>query len=814
MKKALVAALIVLCLLCTVGLVACNDAGKLEMFLIEQDNKLITEDFILVGEIGGKKVSWTSSKPDLVALEKQTVKDIVDEKEVDVDQYLAKVTNPDQLTEVTLTVKLGTATKSFTFRVGPIDVHAVANKFKFSQDKKTVIEDFDLEQEFTYKGKTATITWSVDSQYQKYIKISSDNKKCLVTKNSLDPAVKINAKFKLGEATADTSYRMTVSTTKSHLEAVDAWYDSKTGDSMDFSGYVLEIATAYSAQYKNISFYMLDEDECCGVYVYRGSCDDATGAKIKPGVYVNVKGSTSTSYGGVYETNADGKVTVDDSKEKIDVSKKIKAIDNDVAGDVHALIYSQNRLVSLTNWKVKSVETTKVKEGKSGKLFTLTYGNKEMEIAVSKYLEGAYSAKESDTKWKAIINLIDTIKQNQIVTIKNGLLTSNNGKHQIALLSADDVVVAAEGTEAATYTDGTKVAAFITTLDTALNDAGAKTIIVENKTINLPTPTEAGVTVKYELCSESAAVTLDGNTVTVVPGEHDRIHLQATITSGNYSTVVFYYLEHSNMPAADMVDYEQKILISPKAVTASGETVLQAEGKIYTPVAISWAIKDPAPAYASISENKLVISKLPDEKSKLTLVATLSYGGETKTKEFTIDVAESLFSKVAVANLKTEKAYKLVMDNTQLGKSVFIKNGMSGFYIASVDDLAKGGDVYVEQVTGGHKIYFLDGTNKVYIGACTRDGKPTNTSYNITLGGKVGVANGSTDTKDPAEGVTVYDVWTITDECIKINLDPEGEGNWAFIGTFGKNVTFSMSAISRLEEGNYTAYLAEVKEAK
>lgn len=815
MKKIAIILLAVLIFVCGVCLVACDNSKEvLDMYIFEKEGQQVSGEFTLPRVLGESvKVTWTSDNENLIKITDRTAED---------RDFLATVTRPESVrTEVKLTVTAGKNSKTFSVYVAPYDVYDFSSAYRFKQDKATVTADFDLDSETKIGDKTANIAWSVDdADSQAYIAVEGN--KCKVTPSALDPQVYIKATFTYqgkdaqgNDKTQTTTkrFRMTVSRVKNHLENVDYWYNN-TNVSVDIKGYVAEIATPYDTGYKNVTLYIVDENFDAGYYVYRVGADPEEGAKIKVGAYVTITGTTNTNYNGLIETNAGGTLKVDESKNMTaeDLKAKCYALDNDLLGKVPSAIFHTSQYVSLSKWKVTKISDA-VTAVDNKDLFVIEKNGVKVTVRTSKYLAGAYSA-ATDKTFTDIVALQKTLHEGDIISIK-GMLGNNKG-YTILPISASDVTVETAGDDDAAIKamPGVKVGAVISKLNKVITDNNLDLIVTKAKTVTLtPSDTANGVTVKYSLLNQGAGITLTEAGVLTIPNptEHNKVHVQAEFTCGEYKTYKLFYIEVWNKTDAEMVADEKLDLYLDTSIDLLSPSVtpLQTEGTKYgANVEITWAIKDASNTpYATIdSKNNLVISTTTIKNATVTIVATIKVGSTTDTKEFTFEIPNVL---TKVDTPVADKAYKLVMDNTQLGKSVFATNGISGFYIASVDDIAKGGDVYVEQVTGGHKIYFLNGTEKVYIGACTRDGKPTNTSYNITLGGKIGVKNGSSDTTDPAEGVTVYDVWTITDECIKINLNPDGE-NWAFIGTYGTNVTFSMSKMSYLAEGNYAAYLADV----
>ena len=595
-----------------VALVACNKGEKeaLDTYLLEQDNQLVDADFTLPVKIREYDVTWTSSDS-AITLEKRD------------SDYLAKVTLGDAVKEVTLTVSIGKLSKSFTVRVAEFDVYFIADHYNFVKDKTTVTEDFALDRSFTYQGKTATIDWSVSDAYADYIAISEDGNTCLVYPTSLLPSVRIKATFTYNNESTTYQYTMTVGLNRSHLEEINYWYYN-TGVSIDIKGYVVEIATPYDEGYGNVSLYVVDEEFLAGYYVYRVKTDSANAALIEVGAHVTITGTTNTNYNGLIETNAGGNLVVDTDVPKIDVREHVYALDQDVLGNVPAAIYHQSRLVSLTNWTVKSVKSAP-EAGSTATLFTLTKGGVDVSVAVSKYLEGAYKPTADDATWSALAALTGTVKEGDVVSV-TGILGNYKGA-QIMPLKASDVVVGGTADPDGTVYPGQTAAKAIAAVNAALKEAGADKRITKTTEFTLPTESN-GVAIAYKICGSPRALTLDGSKFTVTPDKHEIATVKVTYTLKDgetvvYSTVQFFDVE-SLVPTASTIMDE---LVAPPA---------KAEKDFELDANATWEVVE---GTGITIENGVAKLTRTAEDQKVTLKATVSYNNETKTKNFVVTVA-------------------------------------------------------------------------------------------------------------------------------------------------------------------------------
>lgn len=651
MKRNIIAVLAIVMVLCCVTLAACNDKNDtnvLDSYIFDMDGTTVTDDFTLPATIGGEAAEW-KSEGTAIQLEKRE------------SDWLAKVTLPETgLVDVNLTVTVKKSSKSYTVRVKALDVYDFMNSYVFPKDKATIVDNFDLETEFAYKGKTATIAWSVDEDHELYIKVINNGKTLQVTPQGNQTPVKVKATFTYNGVSASQSYRMTVYKTMEGLELVNYWY-TNTGVSIDMSGYVVLIGTAYSSSYNNVTLYMVNDDFTAGYYLYRVKTTDEHAAKLAPGVHITVTGTTNTNYNGLVETNAGGKLVVDDDVPPIDVNAHVKAIDQEVIGNLPATVYHESRLVSLTNWKVTKVAADADKQaGANYTLLTLEKGGAKVEVRVSKYMEGAYATKADDATWTAINALTTTYPVGSMVNV-TGILSNYKG-WQIMPLSASAVTASGQEEDAAdTVYAGKKVAAAIAKVNEKLvadgiNTAAGKTVrITTQKEFTLETAVD-GVEISYEIVGKSNAIVLDGGKMTVTPGNPETATILATYKSGEFESVQFLSVESLIPTAASMLED----LEVPESITS--ETALPTlEG-----VTIEWAVESGKNAI-SIVDGKLVPA-IVEVNTPTTIKATITYNEVTRSKNYVVLVqAPVTFIKTALNAAEalndketTEKSYILI----------------------------------------------------------------------------------------------------------------------------------------------------------
>lgn len=784
MKRNIIAVLAIVMVLCCVTLAACNDKNDtnvLDSYIFDMDGTTVTDDFTLPATIGGEAAEW-KSEGTAIQLEKRE------------SDWLAKVTLPETgLVDVNLTVTVKKSSKSYTVRVKALDVYDFMNSYVFPKDKATIVDNFDLETEFAYKGKTATIAWSVDEDYELYIKVINNGKTLQVTPQGNQTPVKVKATFTYNGVSASQSYRMTVYKTMEGLELVNYWY-TNTGVSIDMSGYVVLIGTAYSSSYNNVTLYMVNDDFTAGYYLYRVKTTDEHAAKLAPGVHITVTGTTNTNYNGLVETNAGGKLVVDDDVAPIDVNAHVKAIDQEVIGNLPATVYHESRLVSLTNWKVTKVAADADKQaGANYTLMTLEKGGAKVQVRVSKYMEGAYATKADDATWTAINALTTTYPVGSMVNV-TGILSNYKG-WQIMPLSASAVTASGQEEDAAdTVYAGKKVAAAIAKVNEKLvadgiNTAAGKTVrITTQKEFALETAVD-GVEISYEIVGKSNAIVLDGGKMTVTPGNPETATILATYKSGEFESVQFLSVESLIPTAASMLE-DLEVPESIKAVT----DLPTVEG-----ATIEWEVESGKNVLAI--KNGQLIPTLTENDVLTSVKATLTYNGATRSKNYIVTVKAGKGSVEVKAPFVEGQGYVLTVDQTNLAKQIFAVNAMDGYYIKSNDNPEKVELVYVEKVEEGYKLYFKtvnkDKTEtKTYIAYKVADGHT-----NILL--------------DKTGKETNVWKWNAENECFVCTLTNDGATSDYYLGANYDNAKFRLNQVKEgkpyFNENNFRAYLGEIK---
>ena len=197
---------------------------------------------------------------------------------------------------------------------------------------------------------------------------------------------------------------------------------------------------------------------------------------------------------------------------------------------------------------------------------------------------------------------------------------------------------------------------------------------------------------------------------------------------------------------------------------------------------VEWTV-DSSEVTIGAVENSMVtidINEAPTEKVVFNLTATVKASdGSSKAVVFThtIEAAKKTGVEFAAAPV-AGTAYKFALEQVSLGQIRYFTGAMDGYYLATSDNPFDAVDVFVEDVTGGQRIYFMNGDVKTYIDVIPREG----------AAGKVNVVM--------TENPTATFVW----DAVRKTFTTEVEGNTWYLGTYGTNKTISASNISYIEK--------------
>ena len=122
------------------------------------------------------------------------------------------------------------------------------------------------------------------------------------------------------------------------------------------------------------------------------------------------------------------------------------------------------------------------------------------------------------------------------------------------------------------------------------------------------------------------------------------------------------------------------------------------------------------------------------------------------------------------------------MNQAGVGKQLGFTGSMNGYYYATSEEIDAMVDVYLEEATGGYRIYFMNGNDKTYLNVIPRDND--NTKTNVVL-------------QTLAQNATpsVYELNTefgyVKTACV---------GTDWYLGTYGTNVTIGASKTSYISD--------------
>lgn len=791
-RLTLIALLALLVLVCGTVLVACggNAEEAINAYMLNVDT--VEDDFVLpkhIGEldkngVGKVQVKWTSDNEAIEIVERE-------------DDFLAKVNQQSKLVGVNLTISAKKYEKTFKVNVFGFNVYSLSGSYVFMQERATVGSDFELDTSWTYKGKTATITWSVtDAESAKYLNVVKDGDKamCVVTVPDGDPvAVQINATFEYAGETTTKPFDLNVGEEKEHLDYVDTIYTVQNY-SLKFSGYVVAIHEVSTGN-GNATFYAIDDDFCSGYYFYRIKLSAADLAKFALGVHVTITGDTTKDYNGLWENAGGGTAVIDDAPEGIPATinprDHVYALDNDIIAGSPATLYHESTLVSLTGWTIVEKYKSAPEAGKTGTLFYVQKaGSAKVAVTITRYMEGHYKTQAGDATWEALCAYYTSLEIGDVINV-TGILGNYNG-FQIQPLTAEDISKTTADPEGTTYL-GTAVKTAIKDVNDAITAAKIDNSLAEAHNFTLPTKS-GDVTIAYKICGESKAVkletTTDGAKFSVTPGSNKEARkIQVTYTNGTYVTYTFFTITSQKLSDAGIVENVKNNLDNEiqKGFLIDSEVTLPTSAQGYSDVTITWEITNGGGAWATLDNGKLTIA-LDSEEHSVTLTATIKLGSVTDTKEITLKLSAKAF-EVLTGETPADGTYKLAMFQANLNKWLYMTGAMAQqYYFGTTEKAAEAVDIKLAAVTDGWTLQISGGDNDgKYLRMYPRDA--TNSSSSLQF-------------SDSAEN----SVWKWNAELNAFYV-VIGSDNY-YLGTSGTYNTFSGSKESNYTSGtNFLAHL-------
>ena len=230
---------------------------------------------------------------------------------------------------------------------------------------------------------------------------------------------------------------------------------------------------------------------------------------------------------------------------------------------------------------------------------------------------------------------------------------------------------------------------------------------------------------------------------------------------------------------AEKLEFEASGVKIQDRFTESTTITLPLAGATYTDVAFSYTSSS---EYAVIDENGNLKVTLPKENTEVVITLSATLGElDPVVKEFTFVIEAASTQQFVPEDVKTPAkgtAYKFYLAQNTNGELLYFAGYMSGNYLATTFKADQATDVYLEEVDGGYRLYFMDGETKKYINA-----------YEYTAG-KVGV-------QIVAEPTCV---WTF-DKDLGVLVTVVCEKTW-YLGTYSTYSTMSLSETWRISGDN------------
>ena len=248
---------------------------------------------------------------------------------------------------------------------------------------------------------------------------------------------------------------------------------------------------------------------------------------------------------------------------------------------------------------------------------------------------------------------------------------------------------------------------------------------------------------------KSEATALDGKII-VVTG------YTTGVSSSKYVNLMVTDVEEATVTAAEKVAVEKDALSIKTNFSADEDLVLPANGKAYTEVVITWTVNGEAVT------GSYAITQTAEVQT-LTVVATLTAGEETATKEFTVNVAA--ISNVTVSELALvfdDKAKRTEFDTSH---QVWVDNGVTvtnnkASSTSNVGDYAGPARFYASSsltITAGDKTI-----TKIVFQCNNKDYATALQNSLASVSGITVTVDSKTVTVEFAEGVTSFNIAKLT----------------------------------------------------
>lgn len=157
---------------------------------------------------------------------------------------------------------------------------------------------------------------------------------------------------------------------------------------------------------------------------------------------------------------------------------------------------------------------------------------------------------------------------------------------------------------------------------------------------------------------------------------------------------------------ADKIAAEKDTLSIPDKFAVDKEIDLTLQGKSFEDVKIAWTSDN---AQAVIKDGKLKIT-LGDSEQTVKITATLTCGEATETVEFT-----TVLGVKGKEDKPEGKAYFFALAQANIGKNLYFTGEMDGNFFATSEKAKDAVKVYIEDVEGGVRFYFMKDGERTYL---------------------------------------------------------------------------------------------------
>lgn len=746
------------------------------------------DDFTLPKVIGqsadfeGIEVEWTSSNTNVIAVQDR-----------EGDTYLAKVTQDSDPHKVTLTVKHKTtnASKEFEVTVPAFDVYDFSDNYVLLQDSRIVDTTFALDSQWTYKQRTAQITWALKNaeELAPYARVEGSQFIIDDVPETGYVVADLEGTFSYNNDTVTKEYHPRVGDVIDPMAQAYDWYTHE-GASQTFSGYVVGIGEVYSS-YGNATLYIMSDNGDFGLYAYRSKASSAEGAQLKLGCHVTVTGAISSNFSGLWEATTGSTFVVDENIDAIDPEAWIRKADSDLtANGIYARLLTGS-LVSITNWRVESVET-RSDASKSGTILTVKKDGVSVKIGYSNYMNYYYESADNDASAEltAIKDEAAKYQVGDYISV-TGLLSAFSNTWQILPRTPSDIKA---GTEDTAETVGVKVKAAVTAVETAFSQ-NVTGVVDATKTFTMPTESN-GVEISYKsLGKKNNSVAIEGGTWTITPAaslDQNR-HIKVTYTIGDYTAYSFLVVNARQLDDAGKVAAaKEELTLAAASRTFNGYASLSLPTTT-TGATVVWTIEDvTGGTWATVQGNSSVSVIVPPSATKqgaytCTLKAAISAGDEsdTLTQTLTFNIGEKVFVRMGATPQAGTYTFGGLYNGTMyyLADSAALDSGTQG-YLKTTEDIAQAQTITLQAHEDGWYILF----GSKYLEIISYSNSSGGTSYKFEL-------------KDAPTDVWK---WFETEQVFAFKANPSGNGEsnqYYYCGNYDSNkyTTWSASGMFRIQ---------------